>query len=180
MSSLVIVFDENIFIYHRWHQCLHTFLRVISGRKTESMRDLYLCYPAILTNTLVPQLGLSSILQNQLGVALDALYRHRWAWKLARHCSRPFHDKRPQQRWRSFTTWYSSGALVLIFNPFGHSMTKGENFELVLKRVCLYGCFLLSYNSRSSETLLDRVVNLNPMVLWYFWCVFCVLIPHIC
>ena len=30
-------------------------------------------YPAILTNTLVPQLGLSSILQNQLGVALDAL-----------------------------------------------------------------------------------------------------------
>ena len=37
------------------------------------MRDFYLCYPAILTNTLEPQLGLSSILQNQLGVALDAL-----------------------------------------------------------------------------------------------------------
>ena len=37
------------------------------------MRDFYLCYPAILTNTLVPQLGLSSILQNQLGVALDEL-----------------------------------------------------------------------------------------------------------
>ena len=37
------------------------------------MRDFYLCNPAILTNTLVPQLGLSSILQNQLGVALDAL-----------------------------------------------------------------------------------------------------------
>ena len=37
------------------------------------MRDFYLCYPAILTNTLVPQLGLSSILQNQLRVALDAL-----------------------------------------------------------------------------------------------------------
>ena len=37
------------------------------------MRDFYLCYPAILTNTLVPQAGLSSILQNQLGVALDAL-----------------------------------------------------------------------------------------------------------
>jgi hypothetical protein len=37
------------------------------------MRDFYLCYPAILTNTLVPQLGLSSILQNQLGVGLDAL-----------------------------------------------------------------------------------------------------------
>ena len=37
------------------------------------MREFYLCYPAILTNTLVPQLGLSSILQNQLGVALDAL-----------------------------------------------------------------------------------------------------------
>src|SRR3954470_6068411 len=37
------------------------------------MRDYYLCYPAILTNTLVPQPNLSSILQNQLGVALDAL-----------------------------------------------------------------------------------------------------------
>ena len=37
------------------------------------MRGFYLCYPAILTNTLVPQLGLSSILQNKLGVALDAL-----------------------------------------------------------------------------------------------------------
>ena len=31
------------------------------------------CYPAILTNTLVPQPNFSSILQNQLGVALDAL-----------------------------------------------------------------------------------------------------------
>src|SRR4051812_24943604 len=37
------------------------------------MRDHYLCYPEILTNTLVPQPGLSSTLQNQLGVALDAL-----------------------------------------------------------------------------------------------------------
>ena len=37
------------------------------------MRDSYLCYPAILTNTLVPQPGLSSILQNELGVALDTL-----------------------------------------------------------------------------------------------------------
>ena len=30
------------------------------------MRDFYLCYPAILTNTLAPQPDLSSILQNQL------------------------------------------------------------------------------------------------------------------
>ena len=37
------------------------------------MRDFYLCYPAILTNALVPQPTLLSILQNQLGVALDAL-----------------------------------------------------------------------------------------------------------
>ena len=73
MSSLVIVFNVNVFTYHLWLQCLHTFLGVISGRKTESMRDFYLCYPAILTNTLVPQPGLSPILQNQLGVALDAL-----------------------------------------------------------------------------------------------------------
>ena len=33
----------------------------------------YLRYPAILTNALVPQPTLSLILQNQLGVALDAL-----------------------------------------------------------------------------------------------------------
>ena len=63
------------------------------------------------------------------------------------------------------STWYSSGALVLSFNPFGHSMTKGEKFELVFKRVYYMGIFLLSYNSRPSETLLDRVVILNPMVL---------------
>ena len=37
------------------------------------MRDYYLRYPAILTNALVPQPTLSSILQNQQGVALDAL-----------------------------------------------------------------------------------------------------------
>ena len=60
-------------IYHLGLQCLHTFLGVISGRKTELMRDFYLCYPAILTNTLVPQPTLSSILQNQLVEALDAL-----------------------------------------------------------------------------------------------------------
>ena len=33
------------------------------------------------------------------------------------------------------STWLSSGALVLIFDPFGHSMTKGEKYELVFKRV---------------------------------------------
>ena len=39
------------------------------------------------------------------------------------------------------STWLSSGALVLIFDPFGHSMTKEEKFELVFKRVYLYGHF---------------------------------------
>ena len=37
--------------------------------------------------------------------------------------------------------WYSSGALVLIFDPFGHLMTKGEKFELVFKRVYYMGVF---------------------------------------
>ena len=37
------------------------------------MRDFYLRYPPIIKNTLVPQPGLSLILQNQLGVTLDAL-----------------------------------------------------------------------------------------------------------
>ena len=32
-----------------------------------------MCYPAILTNTLVPEPSLSSTLQNQLGVALESL-----------------------------------------------------------------------------------------------------------
>ena len=73
MSSHVIVFNVKLFTDHHWLQCVHTFLGVISGRETESMWDYYVCYPAILTNTLVPQLGLSPILQNQLGVALDAL-----------------------------------------------------------------------------------------------------------
>ena len=35
--------------------------------------DFNLCYPVILTNTLVPQACLSSILQNQQGVAFHAL-----------------------------------------------------------------------------------------------------------
>ena len=39
------------------------------------------------------------------------------------------------------STWYSSWALVLIFKPFGHLMTKGEKFELVFKRVYLMGIF---------------------------------------
>ena len=39
------------------------------------------------------------------------------------------------------STWYSSGALVLIFDPFGHSMTKGEKFELVFKQVYLIWAF---------------------------------------
>ena len=39
------------------------------------------------------------------------------------------------------STWYSSGTLVLIFEPFGHSMTKGEKSELVLKRVYYMGVF---------------------------------------
>ena len=39
------------------------------------------------------------------------------------------------------STWYSSGALVLSFDPFGHLMTKGEKFELVFKRVYLIWAF---------------------------------------
>ena len=39
------------------------------------------------------------------------------------------------------SSWYSSGALVLSFNPFGHSMTKGEKFELVFKWVYLIWAF---------------------------------------
>ena len=37
--------------------------------------------------------------------------------------------------------WYSSGVLVLSFNPFGHLMTKGEKSELVFKRVYYMGVF---------------------------------------
>ena len=51
------------------------------------MRDYYQCYPAILTNTLVPQPGLTSILQNQLGVALDALTRRTTTTTTARHAA---------------------------------------------------------------------------------------------
>ena len=39
------------------------------------------------------------------------------------------------------SAWYSSGALVLSFDPFGHSMTKGEKSELVFKRVYYMGGF---------------------------------------
>ena len=56
---------------------------------------------------------------------------------------------------------YSSGTLVLIFNPFGHSMIKGEKFELVFKRVYYMGVFLLSYNSRSSKTFIGSSCKLK-------------------
>ena len=47
MSSHVIVFNVNIFTHHHCLQCLHTFLGVISGRKTESMRD----FPVLSCNS---------------------------------------------------------------------------------------------------------------------------------
>ena len=77
------------------------------------------------------------------------------------------------------STWNSSGALVLIFDPFGHLMTKGEKFELVFKRVYLRWAFFSKVATLVLlKTLLDRVVNLNSMVTWYFCCFFCMLIPH--
>ena len=48
-----------------------------------------MCYPAILTNTLVPQPGLSSILQKQLAVALDTLtvdLQLKWKTNYAPNC----------------------------------------------------------------------------------------------
>ena len=39
------------------------------------------------------------------------------------------------------STWLSSGALVLSFDPFGHLTTKGEKSELVFKRVDNKGIF---------------------------------------
>ena len=71
--------------------------------------------------------------------------------------------------------WNSSGALVLNFVPFGHLMTKGEKFELVFKRVYIWAVFCLSYNSCSSEVFVWWVVNLSPMVVWYFWTALCML-----
>ena len=59
------------------------------------------------------------------------------------------------------STWNSSGALVLSFDPFGHLMTKGEKSELDFRRVYTMGVFL-SCNSRSSETFIGSSCNLKP------------------
>ena len=40
-------------------------------------------------------------------------------------------------------------------------MTKGEKFELVFKRVYLYGRFFLSYNSRSSDDFVGSSCKLK-------------------
>ena len=40
-------------------------------------------------------------------------------------------------------------------------MTKGEKFELVFKRFYIYGRFLLSYNSRSSEVFVGSSCKLK-------------------
>ena len=44
-------------------------------------------------------------------------------------------------------------------------MTKGEKFELVFKRVYIYGRFLLSYNSRSSDDFVGSSCKLKT--LWW-------------
>ena len=41
-------------------------------------------------------------------------------------------------------------------------MTKGEKFELVFKRVYIWACFLLSYNSRSFEDFAGSSCKLKP------------------
>ena len=69
----------------------------------------------------------------------------------------------------STSWWYSLGSLILIFRPFWSFDDKGGEIWVSLQAGLSYmGVFLLSYNSRSSETLFDRVVNLNSMVVWYF------------
>ena len=74
-------------------------------------------------------------------------------------------------------------------------MTKGEKSELVFKRVYYMGVFLLSYNSRSSETFIGSSCNLKSdgalILLDGAWCsdfdalcsdtfdvLFCMLIPR--
>ena len=73
-------------------------------------------------------------------------------------------------------------------------MTKGEKFELVFKRVSIYGLFLLSYNSRSFEDFAGSSCKLKSdgalILLDGAWCsdfyalcsdtfdvLFCMLIP---
>ena len=141
MYSRVIIFVVNIFTDHHCLQCLHTFLGVISGRKTESMRDYYLCYPAILTSTLVPQPGLSSILQNQLGVALDAL-THGVPNTIVLDRDTKFLS----QFWRCL--WAKLGT-KLLFSTTCHPQTDGQT-EVV---------------NRTLSTMLRAVLK-NNMKMW--------------
>ena len=52
--------------------------------------------------------------------------------------------------------------LVLIFDPFGHLMTKGENFELVFKRVFLYVRFFLKLQLSFFYDFIGSSCKLKP------------------
>ena len=52
--------------------------------------------------------------------------------------------------------------LVLIFNPFGHLMTKGEKFELVFKRVYYMGIVFAKLQLSFFWNFIGSSCNLKP------------------
>ena len=78
------------------------------------------------------------------------------------------------------STWYSSGALVLIFRSFWSFDDKGGEIWVSLQAGLSYmGIFFLSYNSRSFEDFAGSSCKLKlygGLILLLSF--FCMLIPH--
>ena len=73
----------------------------------------------------------------------------------------------------STSWWYASGALVLIFCPFWSFDYKGGEIWVSLQAGLYLWVFFCQVTTLVLlKYLLDRVVNLSPMVVWYFCSVF--------
>ena len=83
------------------------------------------------------------------------------AWRLGWHYGRPYINKRPQQRWRSFINLIFFRGVSPHFRSFWSFDDKGGEIWVSLQAGLYMGVFLLSYNSRSSDDFAGSSCNLK-------------------
>ena len=130
----------------------------------------------VCTSTKEIQEGQGSFLGGQL---LFFIARNRWTWRLGRHCGRPYINKRPQQRWRSFMNLIFFRGVSPHFWTFWSFDDKGGEIWVSLQAGLLYGRFFLSCNSRSFEDFAGSSCKLKLyggliLLLWFSACLFLV------
>ena len=112
----------------------------------------------VCTSTEEIQEGQGSFFGDQL---IFFIAWNRRVWRLGRHYGRPYNDKQPQQHWRSSTNLKFFRGVRPQFRSFWSFDDKGGEIWVSLQAGLYYGRFLLSYNSRSSETFIGSSCNLK-------------------